>query len=195
MASALGVAVIGVLFFSYLAGNADRAAATVVNERQQVFGAAATAEVRACLRDRAVGRDPNAAPASCGMPAVLALDVAAVQSAQELATLRNYAAAFVRALTWVLASLVFKYYISNFTDYNATYGAVGGVIVLLLWFYVSGIAILIGAEMNAEIEHASPYGKGPGQKTPAGRRVIGRRAARLFERSSAGPDATLSPAS
>jgi membrane protein len=98
---------------------------------------------------------------------------------------------------WVLASLAFKYYISNFTDYNAAYGAVGGVIVLLLWFYVSGIAILIGAEMNAEIEHASPYGKGPGQKTPGGRRVIGRRAARYFERhrSSAGPDATLSPAS
>jgi membrane protein len=105
--------------------------------------------------------------------------------------------AITATVLWVLASLAFKYYISNFTDYNASYGAVGGVIVLLLWFYVSGIAILIGAEINAEIEHASPYGKAPGQKTANGRRVIGRRAARLFERqqSSAGPDATLSPAS
>ena len=43
-------------------------------------------------------------------------------------------------------------------------GTVGGVIVVLLWFYVSGIAILTGAELNAEIEHASPYGKAPGQQ-------------------------------
>jgi hypothetical protein len=58
---------------------------------------------------------------------------------------------------------------------------VGGVIVLLLWFYVSGIAILVGAELNAEIEHASPYGKAPGQKNAQGKRLIGERAARAFE--------------
>ncbi|MFN8514167.1 MAG: MFS transporter [Thermomicrobiales bacterium] len=89
IASALGVALIGVLFFSYLAGHADRAASVVASERQQVLGAAATTEVRACLRDRAAGRDPNATPASCGVPAVATLDPAAVRSAQELATLRN----------------------------------------------------------------------------------------------------------
>jgi len=55
------------------------------------------------------------------------------------------------------------------------------VIVLLLWFYVSGLAILAGAELNAEIEHASPYGKAPGQKNAAGKLMIGRRAARAFE--------------
>jgi EmrB/QacA subfamily drug resistance transporter len=105
VASALGVALIGVLFFSHLVGHADRAAAAVVTERQQSFGAiAATAQV--CLRDRAAGRDPNAVPPSCATPAVLALDPVAVRSAQELATLRNYAAAFVYALSWVLASLV-----------------------------------------------------------------------------------------
>ena len=38
--------------------------------------------------------------------------------------------------------------------------------ILLLWFYISGLAILIGAEMNAEIEHASPQGKAPGEKVP-----------------------------
>ena len=58
---------------------------------------------------------------------------------------------------------------------------VGGVIVLLLWFYVSGIAILVGAEMNAEIEHASPYGKGPGEKSTTGRRLLGARASRAYE--------------
>ncbi|MGH9373624.1 MAG: YihY/virulence factor BrkB family protein [Vicinamibacterales bacterium] len=65
---------------------------------------------------------------------------------------------------WVVSSLGFKFYVANFASYNETYGAIGGVMVLLLWFYVSGIALLVGAELNAEIEHASPYGKNPGEK-------------------------------
>jgi membrane protein len=65
---------------------------------------------------------------------------------------------------WLLTSLGFKLYLSKVTDYTASYGAIGGVIVLLLWFYLSGLAILVGAEMNAEIEHASPEGKGPGER-------------------------------
>jgi membrane protein len=94
--------------------------------------------------------------------------------------------AVAATLLWLIASLLFKVYIANFTDYNATYGTVGGVIVLLLWFYVSGLAILVGAELNAEIEHASPYGKAPGQKSPSGKRLIGRRAARAFEERQLG---------
>jgi membrane protein len=82
---------------------------------------------------------------------------------------------------WLLVSLAFKLYVAWFTDYNASYGTVGGVIVLMLWFYVSGLAILAGAEVNAEIEHASPYGKAPGEKSPTGRRVLGARAARLHQ--------------
>jgi hypothetical protein len=57
--------------------------------------------------------------------------------------------------------------------YVETYGAIGGVMVLMLWFYISGLAILIGAEMNAEIEHASPYGKDEGEKVPGQKRKIG----------------------
>jgi membrane protein len=72
-------------------------------------------------------------------------------------------------------------YVVNFTDYEGSYGTVGGVIVLMLWFYVSGIAILAGAELNAEIEHASPYGKPPGQKTAQGKLILGKRAARAYE--------------
>jgi membrane protein len=56
---------------------------------------------------------------------------------------------------WVLISLGFKWYVSAFATYQKTYGAIGGVIVALLWLYVSGLAILMGAEMNAVIEHAS----------------------------------------
>jgi membrane protein len=87
--------------------------------------------------------------------------------------------ALVGAVLWLLVSLATKLYVANFSDYNAAYGSVGGVMVLLLWLYVSSIAILVAAELNAEIEHASPYGKDAGQKTADGRRVLGTAAARL----------------
>jgi membrane protein len=89
--------------------------------------------------------------------------------------------AVVATILWLIASVAFKFYVANFTDYNASYGAVGGVIVLLLWFYVTGLAILTGAELNAEIEHASPYGKDPGEKSASGRRLLGARARRAYE--------------
>jgi membrane protein len=94
--------------------------------------------------------------------------------------------AITATLLWLVISLLFKFYVANFTDYEGSYGTVGGVIVVLLWFYVSGIAILTGAELNAEIEHASPYGKAPGQKNAQGKRVIGARAARLFKERQSG---------
>jgi membrane protein len=74
---------------------------------------------------------------------------------------------------WLAASLGFKYYIANMTTYVETYGAIGGVMVLMLWFYISGLVILLGAELNAEIEHASPYGKDEGEKVPGQKRKIG----------------------
>lgn len=55
---------------------------------------------------------------------------------------------------WLIASLGFKYYVANLGNYTETYGAIGTFMVLMLWFYISGLVILIGAEMNAEIEHA-----------------------------------------
>jgi membrane protein len=67
-------------------------------------------------------------------------------------------------ILWLMTSLAFKVYVARFADYNETYGAIGGVMVLMLWFYLSGLAILVGAEMNAEIEHASPEGKNPGER-------------------------------
>jgi membrane protein len=81
---------------------------------------------------------------------------------------------------WLAASLAFKYYVVNISSYAATYGALGGVMVLMLWCYISGAVILVGAEMNAEIEHASPYGKEPGEKVPGQRRVIGTAAMRRW---------------
>ena len=74
---------------------------------------------------------------------------------------------------WLLASLGFKFYVANWASYTETYGAIGGVMILMLWFYISGLVILMGAEMNAEIEHASPYGKESGEKVPGQRRRLG----------------------
>lgn len=60
----------------------------------------------------------------------------------------------VATAVWIASSFVFKLYVVNFGDYTATYGAIGGAIVTMLWFYVSSIAILIGAELNGVIERA-----------------------------------------
>jgi membrane protein len=90
--------------------------------------------------------------------------------------------AVLATVVWLVASLGFKFYVANFADYNASYGSLGGVIILMLWFYISAMAILLGAEMNAEIEHASPHGKDPGEKVPGERRVLGQRAKREWER-------------
>lgn len=83
-------------------------------------------------------------------------------------------------LLWLLATLGFKYYVVNMGNFTETYGAIGGVMVLMLWFYISGLVILIGAEMNAVIEHASPQGKDPGEKVPGQKRMIGTMAMRAW---------------
>ena len=56
---------------------------------------------------------------------------------------------------WVVVSLGFKAYVDNFGDYNKVYGSIAGVIVLMLWLYWSGMVLLLGGEINAEIEQAA----------------------------------------
>ena len=63
--------------------------------------------------------------------------------------------AVVAVALWVGASLGFRAYLQHVGGFGATYGTLGGVIVVMLWFYLSGLAVLVGAEINSEIEHAS----------------------------------------
>lgn len=120
-------------------------------------------------------------------PVVLALVITAVAlvyyfapDAEQEFVLITPGAVFATIL-WIASSVGVRFYVANFANYNETYGALAGVMILLLWFYVSGLCILMGAEMNAEIEHASPYGKAPGEKVPGERRKIGVLARREYE--------------
>lgn len=65
----------------------------------------------------------------------------------------------------ILASLVFSFYINNFGNYDATYGSIGAVIVLMFWLYIAGFVMLVGSEINVLLEHYSPEGKRKGEKT------------------------------
>jgi membrane protein len=72
---------------------------------------------------------------------------------------------------WLLVSFGFKTYLSYFNSYSATYGSLGALIIMMLWFYFTGLAILIGGEVNSEIENAAakagdPEAKEKGEKTP-----------------------------
>lgn len=60
--------------------------------------------------------------------------------------------AFVAIITWILASAAFGFYVANFSSYNKTYGSLAGVIVFLLWLWITNLALLFGAELDAEME-------------------------------------------
>lgn len=67
-------------------------------------------------------------------------------------------------LMLIVVSIGFAIYTSNFADYNATYGSIGAVIILMLWLYIAGLVILIGSEINVLVEHYSSTGKRKGEK-------------------------------
>jgi membrane protein len=60
--------------------------------------------------------------------------------------------AVVAILVWIIASAAFGFYVANFSSYNRTYGSLGGVIVFLLWLWITNLALLFGAELDAETE-------------------------------------------
>jgi len=74
------------------------------------------------------------------------------------------------ALAWIAVSLAFSWYLSKFADYNATYGSLGAVIGLMMWMWISTLVILIGAELNSEIEHQTARDSTVGAEKPLGTR-------------------------
>lgn len=71
---------------------------------------------------------------------------------------------------WLAGSILFSVYVSNFGSYNETYGSMGAVIVLLLWFWLSSFVVLVGAELNAEIERQTRHDTTIGETRPLGER-------------------------
>ena len=74
---------------------------------------------------------------------------------------------FVGAGLFLVATVGFRVYVQNFANYNKTYGLLGGVMVLLFWFWISALVLLGAAQVNKLIEEASPLGKNTGQRTDA----------------------------
>jgi membrane protein len=71
-------------------------------------------------------------------------------------------------LIWILSSLGFALYVANFSSYNATYGSLAGVVIFLVWLWISNLAILLGAEFNAEVERSRELAAGvPEERTIA----------------------------
>ena len=68
---------------------------------------------------------------------------------------------------WIVASALFAFYVANFSSYNKTYGSLGGMIVFLVWLWITNLIILLGAEFNAEMERSRQIAAGhPPDKEP-----------------------------
>jgi membrane protein len=79
--------------------------------------------------------------------------------------------AVLATVIWLLASLGLSVYVENFADYSKTYGAVGAVVILLLWLYVSSFAIAVGASLNGALEHQTSVDTTVGADAPMGERL------------------------
>lgn len=89
--------------------------------------------------------------------------------------------AVLAATGWLLASIAFSFYVRNFGAYNPTYGALAGVVILLLWMWLTSFVVLLGAHLDAEMEHQTRLDTTRGPTRPMGRRnahmadTVGRR--------------------
>jgi membrane protein len=74
------------------------------------------------------------------------------------------------AVTWMLLTILFGFWVTRITDYDVTYGSLGTIIILLTWIYLSAYALIFGAELNSEIEHQTARDSTTGPPEPMGRR-------------------------
>jgi membrane protein len=76
----------------------------------------------------------------------------------------------VVTVLWAIVSVGFALYVNNFGSYDKTYGAIAGVIVLMLWLYLTCYLVLLGAEINSEAEHQTAHDTTTGEPQPMGTR-------------------------
>lgn len=74
------------------------------------------------------------------------------------------------AVVWLLLAIGFSFYVTKLTDYNATYGSIAAIVMLLTWMYLSAYVFLFGAELNAELEHQTVKDSTTGRPQPLGKR-------------------------
>jgi membrane protein len=74
------------------------------------------------------------------------------------------------AIVWLIASMLFSWYVANFGSYNETYGSLGAAIGFMTWLWLSTTIVLVGAELNAEIEHQTAKDTTEGPPEPLGDR-------------------------
>jgi membrane protein len=91
--------------------------------------------------------------------------------------------AIAATVLWVIGSALFSLYVTRFGSYNETYGSLGAVVILLLWFWLSSYIILAGAELNAELEHQTAQDTTSGPPQP-----MGARGARMADTVAAGAE-------
>lgn len=78
--------------------------------------------------------------------------------------------AVAATILWIVGSVAFSLYVQNFASYNKTFGSLGAVVVLLMWFYLTAFIVCLGAELNAELEHQTTRDSTTGRERPIGDR-------------------------
>jgi membrane protein len=78
--------------------------------------------------------------------------------------------AVVATILWIVGSVAFSFYVQSFASYNKTFGSLGAVVVLLMWFYLTAFIVCCGAELNAELEHQTARDSTTGRERPLGNR-------------------------
>ena len=78
--------------------------------------------------------------------------------------------AVAACLMWIVGSAGFAFYVSNFGSYNESFGSLAGIVVMLMWLWISAFIILLGAELNAEIEAQTRHDTTAGEPEPMGKR-------------------------
>jgi membrane protein len=126
---------------------------------------------------------PSSGPVALTLWKIASYALLALAAAAAVAALYRYAPSREKArwswitpgslfasLAWLLLTLGFGFYVTNFGSYDKTYGSLGAIVALLTWMYLSAYVLLFGAELNSELEHQTARDTTPGPEKPLGDR-------------------------